>query len=264
MGAGVERVALKRAGSIEVAGLTALSESHGRDFMPHPFAHTRPSEFANLDEYNAHAAEVLDRINNGDLRALKHWFASYVDADIRVECAVENPGAPRGRLVAHRRDESGYLAVQQPDADVVDVYTVSPYQLGAAIAGSMQLSGPGKNAKIVIPEFARRPEGAGDDEDTADRVAIQHRVEIRETVNVPYAEMTRYARVQSHWQPARAWGFDRGKNAVVWVRIGDDGEYIYAPGFTHLTPMTARGLARRIDELIAEDVAAVRAARGLT
>ena len=259
MSTGTERVALNRAGSIEVAGVAALSESYGRDFMPHPFAHTRSSEFAGLDDYTAYVTATLDRINHGDLRALKQWFVAYVNADIRVECAVENPGAPRGRLMAHRCGDAGYLAVQQPDADIVEVYTVSPYQLGAAIAGSLELTTPGKHQKIVIPEFAGRRTS-----DAEAPVTRQHRVDtVNEEINVPYAEMTRYARVQSHWQPARDWGFDRGKNAVVCVRIGDDGEYIYAPGFAHLTPMTARVLARRIDELIAEDVAAVRQARGL-
>ncbi|MBF9351500.1 MULTISPECIES: ESX secretion-associated protein EspG [Mycobacteroides] len=255
-------VALHRVGSIEVVGVDAISESYGRDFMPHPFAHTRASRFANYDEYAAFARDICGRTKDGDMTDLGRWFSTYVNADIRVECVVDIPDKPRVRVLGHRSNQMGYLAIQNPDEDVVDVYTVSPLELGAAITGSIPTSKPGKHSKVVIPEFAPRPT-VNTEPDDVDAVSVRHRIEDPEILTVPYEEVTAFARVQSRWQPARDWSFDRGKKAVVWVRFMGDGDYIYAPGFTHLTPMTASGLVRRVDELIAEDVAEIRAARGL-
>ena len=75
---------------------------------------------------------------------------------------------------------------------------------------------------------------------------------------VSRADVIAFATVQSHWRPSRRWGFDRGKNAVVWVRIKGDGEYIYSTDFHQALPVTTRILAERIDQLIAEDVASIK------
>ncbi|WP_213016705.1 ESX secretion-associated protein EspG [Mycobacterium vicinigordonae] len=249
-------------GTIKVVGVDALSESHGREFMPHPLAHNRSSPFANLDEYTAYATEVVDRVMHGDLGGFKQWFDTYVNADLRVECTVDTPDARRERIVAHRSDQFGFLAAQQIDDDVVDIYTLSPYELGAAITAFSPLTKPGEHSKVIIPELLGRPERDTEDED--DAVSVRRRVDLPDGTLVPRTEVAMFGRVQSRWQPARDHGFDRTKNAVVWVRIRDDGDYIYAPGFAHLTPMSARGLTERIDELIAEDVAAIRQSRGLS
>jgi hypothetical protein len=45
---------------------------------------------------------------------------------------------------------------------------------------------------------------------------------------------------------------------VVWVRIYDDGEYIYVPDHSHARPMTKSLLHEQIDRLIADDVAILR------
>ena len=50
---------------------------------------------------------------------------------------------------------------------------------------------------------------------------------------------------------------------VKWVSVEDDGDYIAEPEGKFFTPMSRQTLARRIDALIAADVKAVRAARGL-
>ncbi|OHV04674.1 ESX secretion-associated protein EspG [Mycobacterium talmoniae] len=238
--------------------MEAISESYGRDFIPHPFAHIRPSPFTGLDGYTKYANDLLDRVNHGDLGELKKWFSSYVGADLRVECAIGAVSEPGGRLVAHRCGEVGYLAIQQPDEDTVKIYAVPPQGLGAAIAGSVGLTKPGKHAKILIPELAP----AAPRRDVTGPVSIlAGREPVHDGVVVSQTQIARFGRVQSRWQPARNWGFDRQKKAVVWVRIDDDGDYIYAPGFTHLTPATARELMARVDQLIAEDVAAIREAR---
>lgn len=252
----VIRVSLKRIGQLELVGLDALTETSGLEYMPHPFAHTRSSPFSGMDEYTRYANALVDRVHHGELRDLGKWFASYRAADLRVECLISRAkGAAPQRLMAHRRADAGYLAAQQPDEDVLDVYALSPFELGAAIAGSVELSNPGTRSKIVIPELAGRRPGR---QEGADSVPLRSdSVTNPDEEVVPSAQITAFARVQSRWQPAREWGFDRQKKAVVWVHVEDDGDYIYAPGFTHLTPLTTRGLSRRIDQLIAEDIAAL-------
>lgn len=250
---------MKRLARVEVVGVEAISESFGRDFMPHPFVHTQPSPFTGLDGYARYSNELLARVNYGDLGGLKQWFSDYAAADLRVECVIDTGGEPRRRLLAHRRGESGYLAIQQPDEDVVDVYSVSPSHLGAAIAGSANLIGPGEHVRITIPDIGGAPPPRGED---TGRVSVHIQPNTAPgTVVLFRTDITTFARVQSRWRLARDWGFDRQKKAVVWVQIDGDGDYVYAPGYRYLTPVTARDLALRIDQLIAEDVAAIREAR---
>lgn len=259
MGQNVKRAALTRVGRLDLIDLQALCDSYGREFLPHPFAHLRSSPFACYHEYAAHRTAVRDRLSEGDLSELNPWFSSYLDADIRVECVVSTVGAPRGRLLAHRRGQLGFIAAQRPDEHLIEVYTVLPYELGPAIAGALTLTQPGKHARIAIPHFLRRAASSpGDDED----VRVQYRDLDSEAVSVAPAQVTRCTRVQSHWKPARDWGFDHTKNAVVWVTTKDDGDYIYTPNFEFLTPMTARGLTVRIDELIAQDIDQARQSQG--
>jgi len=249
----IVRVALKRVAEVELVGLDAITDAQGGEFMPHPFAHTRSSPFSGMDEYSRYAKNLLDRIDHGDLSELGRWFSSYLTADLRVECSVSNRNQPQTRMMAHRAGDTGYLAIQQRDADIVEVFTLSPFELGSAIAGSINLTKPGKHAKIVIPDLAspaprREPT-------TSTSVRIQG-TQTPKGIVVAGTEITMFGRAQSRWRPARNWGFDRQKKAIVWVRIDDDGDYIYAPGFGYLTPLTARELGRRIDQLIAEDIAA--------
>lgn len=254
------RVTLKRLAQVEVVGVEAISDASGRDFMPHPFGHTQSSRFNGWDGYERYTRELLDRVNHGDLSELKHWFSDYVTADLRVECVIDTNGEPSRRLMAHRCGDAGYLAIQQPDEDMVDVYSLAPNQLGAAIAGSANLIVPGKRAMITIPDIdgtsPPRRENTG-------QVSIHvQSANATGAVALSSTEITSFARVQSRWQPARDWGFDRQKKAVVWVRIDGDGEYVYSSGYKYLTPVTTRDLAQRIDQLISEDVAAIREARG--
>ncbi|MFA4080856.1 ESX secretion-associated protein EspG [Mycobacteroides salmoniphilum] len=247
---------MKRIAQVELVGLDAISEARGREFMPHPFAHTKSSPFSGMDEYTRYANDLLDRVDHGDLSELGKWFSSYVTADLRVECSVSTRDEPQGRIVAHRSGDSGYLAIQQPDDDVIDVYTLSPFELGAAIAGSVTSPNPGKHSRIVIPELTRSasPRESESISVTSTRVQL---AQAAEGTVVSRSQIAMFARAQSRRQPAREWGFDRQKKAVVWVRINDDGDYIYAPGFTYLTPMSMRDLSQRIDRLIAEDIASI-------
>lgn len=254
----MKQATLTRVGSISLVDLQAICHSVGRDFIPHPFVLTRPSGIEILDEYLAYTAAIPERLRDGDLHDIGQWFRSYVDADIRVECVVSIVGAPRGRILAHRQGQLGFIAAQRSEDHVVEIYAVAPYDLGPAIAGSLKLTQPGRHPKAQIPEFLRQPSAP----DSDDGFAIRHRDHRSNTVSLPRAKVLRYTRIQSRWQIARDWGFDRDKDLVVYVAIEGDGDYIYEPGFEYLTPMNQRDLSRRIDVLIAADVARLRTLRG--
>ncbi|MBN3459623.1 hypothetical protein JNN96_36945 [Mycobacterium sp. DSM 3803] len=251
---------LKRVGALAMIDLEVMCDQRGMDSIPHPFAHLHPSPFSNLDEYHSYSSTVPDRLNYGDLQELKLWFESYREADLRVECVVSIVGALRERILAHRLGDLGFVAIQRSEDRLVEVYSVSPFDLGAAIAGLVGLTKPGAHPKIVIPEFRKKQSAEhGNDDGT---FTIRHEKAPSPTMlAIPREKVLRYGRVQSRWQPARQWGFDREKNIAVWLHIADDGDYLYSPNFTFLTPMKGLNLRERIDQLIAEDVAIIRQMR---
>lgn len=253
----VNTVSLQRLGRIEVRDLRVISEYLGRDFLPFPLIPTVPHRFADLGAYRDYARTVPDRFKHGDLAVFGKWFATYAEADIRVECRVQHFPAdtPSTRLLAHRSGELGFLAEQQAD-DVVDMFTLSAYDLGPAVAGTVELTNPGTRPGIVIPEYvpqALRGRATTDSDRTWG---------VGAPVSVSKDAVIAYGTVQSHCRPARTWGLDQDKDAVVWVRLRDDGDYIYASGYRSATPMSRRDLSGRIDELIAADVASLRLSRG--
>lgn len=248
---------LPEVGSISLLDLDIISSFYGRDFVPFPFMFTQPSGFTWHDEYAEYARSVPDRFNNGDLAIFQDCAGAYAYADIRVECHVQHiPGDTSSvRVVAWRLDQLGFLATQRPDEDVINIYELDPYLLGPAVACAAALRKPGRRSGIVIPEYVRVPDDVGASED----VAIHHTIERAPSApTVPLAEVTAVGTVQSHWRPTRSWGVDYGKNFAVWVRIKDDGDYIYTPDFAEATPVTQSVLAERIDRLISEDVKALR------
>jgi hypothetical protein len=249
-------VSLKPLARIDALDLDAISEFVGREFLPFPFVQTLPNRFAHFGEYAAHTRNLPDRFNHGDLTAVKKWFAAYADADVRVECRVQNTPAdtPCVRVLAHRSGMRGYFASQRPD-DVIEMFTLPPHDLAPAIAGTVELTKPGARSQIVIPEYV--PQSLRD----SDGNGASGRSVNTSVVRVTGTEVTAYATVQSHCRPARDWGLDQDKNAVVWVRINDDGEYIYAPGYRYAKPMSRQDLSERIDRLIAEDAANPRESR---
>jgi hypothetical protein len=255
-GATVSPVDLDEVGSIALADLDILSRSAGRDFLPYPFMRTLPSKFSSENEYVEYATSVPDRFNYGDLQTFRRWAVSYVYSEIRVECHVQYIPAdtPSVRVVANRVGELGYLARQRqdPNEDIIDVYEVSPYDLGRVIAQSAGLTTPGSQPEIVIPEYVAPADNSGAAEDFSVLDTIDTFAHVRR------ADVTAFGTVQSHWRPTRRWGLDMGKKAAVWVRIKEDGEYIYTPDFLRAKPLTEAVLAERIDKLIAEDVAALR------
>lgn len=252
-------VLMSQVGSIELLDLEVIGEFCGRNFLPYPFMFAWPTRFATQEEATAYTITVPDRFMHGDLQTFGECIRAYLNADIRVECHIQQIPAdtPSGRVIAYRTGQLGFLAVQRSDADVVDFYTVSPYDLGAAIAETVPVEQPGRHPAIVIPEYVPPSRGAFDTE----VLSINDRVATPTEVTVRAREVTAYATVQSHWRPSRKWGLDRFKSALVWTRIRGDGDYIYAPDGSHARPMTGLMLQDRIDRLIADDIALLKESR---
>jgi hypothetical protein len=246
-------------GSLDLLDLDLIGKYLGKRYLPYPFMFTRPSRFATFDEASTYAATVPDRFRYGDLFALFGPLNAYDNADIRVECHVQYIPSDTAsvRLIAYRADERGFVASQRPDADVVDVYGVSPYELGSSICDFVTLDRPGESASIVVPEYV--PPG-GNEFDQGD-YTVRDVVESRRHVVVPQTAVSAYSTVQSRWSPTLKWGPDRSKESLLWIRVRDDGDYIYESGRERARPMTDSMLRQRIDQLIAEDVAILREIR---
>lgn len=252
---------LRKIGSISLLDLDTISKSYGRDFMPFPFMATQPSRFSFHHEYLEYARSVPDRFNNGDLHVFHECVTAYGNADIRVEFHVQYIPADTAsvRVLAYRFDQAGFLAQQRPDDDIVDIYELSPYLLGPAVADRAAVDKPGRRSAIVVPEYAPDSKEAG----ASDNTPVHHMAEpTPSAVEVPSAEVTAFSTVQSHWRPTRYWGLDQGKDHAVWIRIRDDGDYLYTRDFSEAKPMTRPMLAERIDRLISDDVKALRQFRG--
>jgi hypothetical protein len=258
---------LRALGSIDLLDLDIISRLSGRDFLPYPFMFTRPSKFSLQDEYAAYARSIPGRYNNGDLRIFQECAGAYANADIRVEYNLQYIPAdtPTVRVIAYRLDQAGFLAKQRPNEDVIDFYELSPYLLGPAVAESAALKKPGRRSAIIIPEYRQLPRLFPEGAFTSNNAGASDDFSIHQTTDgepsgtqVPRAEVTAFGTVQSHWRPTRQWGIDHGKNFGVWVRIKDDGDYLYKPDFSAATPVATPVLAERIDRLISEDVKVLR------
>ena len=175
----VSSVLTSQVGTMDLLDLKVIGEFYGRNFLPYPFMFTRPSRFATLEEASAYAVTVPDRYLHGDLRTFVEPAIAYLYSDIRVECHVQHIPAetPSVRAMAWRTGQLGFFGAQRPDEDVVDVHTVSPYDLGAAIAEAVPLQQPGRHSAIVVPEYVSRPGGefAAEAFSVNDRVAVTHR-----------------------------------------------------------------------------------------
>lgn len=244
---------MNHVGSIDVVDLTVVSRDHGRDFIPFPFMQTRAST-VDPEAFEMHARKVIERFYNGDLSVLQNWAGTYVRADIRVEAHVQFIPADKTsvRVVAHRMGEKGYFA-RQTDADVIGSsrcrLTISVKQLRNRWARSLPAT-----ARDRCPRVPGTPSPV----EESDGISVRSHRDSDEIAKIARGEISALATVQSHWRPTRRWGVDRGKNAVVWVRVQDDGDYLYAPDYTVAQPMSKPQLAARINRLIADDVAVLR------
>ncbi|MGV9799930.1 hypothetical protein ACWDTP_17970 [Mycobacterium sp. NPDC003449] len=256
-GGGVSR---REVGALDLLDLQLINERHGRDPLPYPFMLTRPTRFEFVDEVAHYAAQLPDRVRSGDLSAFAKCLDAWTHADVTVAGHVQYIPAdtPSIRVLAFRTGQAGYLLEQQADADVVDVYTVSPFELGAAIAQAMCLKGPGRHPRMVIPEYLPIRAAVVDD----DEVVVRHEVFTEPGAKVSVSQLSAYGKVQSNWRPAREWGLDARKESLVWMRMTDDGDYLGAPDRSRGIPLTVALLGERIDGLIAADIEMLREARG--
>ena len=145
---------------------------------------------------------------------------------------------------------------------------MSAFDLGAAVAGAVGLTEPGSHHRIIVPGYVgyfTDPIAVEDSDDysvSSVRVAADQPPAPTHSV-VADDEVTAIATIQSRWQPARRWGVDWTKNLIACVRADADGDYIYAPDFSHAVPVTEQSLGERIDRLIAVDITALRHQHGL-
>lgn len=256
---------MHRIGEIDLDGLAAVCRLQGQDGLPYPFGHAHAHV-----QHDEVAAAVADRFDSGDLSALRDWTDAYIAAEIWVVCRVHDSSADTAdrRILAHRAGDAGFLASQRSNDDVVEVSTLSALDLGAAVAGSIELTNPGSRPRIVVPGYVGYfAEATGIDDDIDD---AQYSVPV--AVNRPTApahsgvaddDVTAIATIQSRWQPARRWGVDWATNVVACIHIEADGDYVYTPAFSHAVPVTEHSLGERIDRLIAEDITALRLQRGI-
>ena len=257
----------REVGALDLLDLQLINERYGRDSLPYPFMLTRPTRFEFVDEMAQYAAQLPDRLRSGDLSAFARCLNALPHADITVTGHVQHVPAdvPSVRVLAFRAGQAGYLLKQRADIDVVDVYTVSPFELGVAIATAMSLKEPGRHPRIVIPEYvplrAAVVDGDVVDEDEDD-VVVRHTAFTSPEVNVSVSQLSAYAKVQSNWRPTREWGIDLGKELLVWMRVRDDGDYLGVPDRRCGIPLSVALLRERIDGMIVADVEMLCESRG--
>jgi hypothetical protein len=257
--AGAGPASRREVGALDLLDLQLINERYGRDSLPYPFMLTYPTRFQFVDEVAQYAAQLPDRLRSGDLSAFARCLDAWRHADVTVVGHVQHVPAntPSIRVLAFRTGQAGYVLEQRADADVVDVYSVSPFELGSATAAAMDLKEPGRHPQIVIPEYVPIRPAVVD----ADEVVVRHEVSEKSGVKVSVSQLSAYARVQSNWRPARDWGIDARKESLIWMRMKDDGDYLGAPDRSRGIPLTAALLRERIDGSIAADIEMLQESR---
>lgn len=250
-----------RIGGLDLLDLDLAGERQGRDMLPYPFRYTHPTRFAYADEVESYSATVPERVRTGDLAVFARFLHTLWHFDIEVSCHVQpmRTDVVSVQALAVRSGQRGFLAVQRNEVDVIDIHSVSPYDLGAAIAEAAGLQKPGRHRRIVVPDLNGNGTKPADGNDSS--VIIRQSASQTPDVAVPMSAVVAYATVQSRWEPARRWGPDRSKPMLIWLRTDDDGEYVYEDDAPHAIPLSRDGLQERIDRLIAADIATLREAR---
>jgi hypothetical protein len=254
---GDDSVTRREVGTLDLLDLQLINERYGRDPLPYPFMLTEPTRFEFVDELAEYASHLPERLRSGDLSVFAKCLDAWTRVDVTVTGHVQHiPGdTPSIRLLAFRAGQVGYLLEQRTDADVIEVSTLSPFELGAAIAQAMGLEAPGRHTRIVIPEFLPSRRAITQDDDD---VVVRHDVIDNPGAKVPVSHLTALGTVQSSWRPAREWGIDTRRPSVTWMRMWDDGEYLGVPDRSRGIPLTVALLRDRIDNLIADDIAMLR------
>ncbi len=161
----------------------------------------------------------------GDLPGVRSWVEALVRSDVCVECRVHSLGAHTLdlRLHALRAGESGFVAGQtreQDGVDVVDIYSVAPDALAAAIAESVGLVGAGAHPRIAVAGGGSRlpkktPETLEEFDDLGFPVRRAESDEMPARV-INGSEVVVTGTVQTRNEPARQWGYgSAASNAAV-------------------------------------------------
>ena len=244
-------VAFDPVSTVAVVDLEAACELYGRDMLPYPLGRSRPVGSVWLATRDV--GLIDDRLNGGDLHGVRAWVEALVRADICVGCRVSFLGddTPDLRLHALRADESGFFAVQRRDrdgVDAVDIYEVSPQDLGEVVADSVGLVGAGSEVCVAVTGCGDRLPAPAELHDEYDdfgflippaepRDPALRIVDGRDVVSI--------GTVQS-WRDG-----DANHRFLQWVQVADDGDYLYAAGDAgYAEPLDTESLRACIESVI--------------
>jgi hypothetical protein len=252
---------LRLIGDIDPADLRILFEARGLEFLPYPIAQYGARSLGKADKYAQHVADVLTGFEDGDLAK----FASPLEIalsrpDLRVEYYAHDLKADEAihRVAAFRRGDHACLLRQVGSDDRVEIATLSPFDIGAAIAEMAPGLRPGPHPTVSIEGYTQTRSVAAASTSPA---SVTQRVS--SSGDLPHVEATEvrgFGSVQSDWRPARDWGRDPLKELIRWVYT-DGGAYVVERDGETAKPVTPSSLRTRIDEGIAADVASIRTAR---
>ena len=255
--------------SVAVVDLESACELFGRETLPYPLGRSRPVGSVWLA--TRAGQPIADRLARGDLPGVRDWVEALVRADVCVECRVHPCGAdaPDVRLHALRAGGSGYVAVQGRDrdgVDVVEIHSVAPDALAGVIVESAGLVGAGAHPRVAVTGggslLPQAPETLEEYDDLGFPLPCPDPGELRARV-FDGSEVVLTGTVQTRNEPVPQWGADRGRRMLQWVQIRGDGDYIYEFD-GHAAPLSPDMLRGFIEGLIADDMEAARARRGLS
>ncbi len=254
--------------TVAVVDLESACALFGWDMLPYPLGRSRPVGSVWLA---TRAGEpIADRLAGGDLPGVRSWVEALVRSDVCVECRVHSldAHAPELRLHALRAGESGFVAVQTRDRDgidVVNIHSVAPDALAAAIAESVGLVGAGAHPRIAVAgggnHLPKMPDTLDEYDDLGFPVWRAEPDELPARV-FDVSEIVATGTVQTRYEPARQWGPDPQSRILQWARVSGDGDYIYESD-GHAEPLSEDMLRSFIEGFIADDMESARARRGL-
>ena len=253
--------------TVAVVDLESACALFDWETLPYPLGRSRPVGSVWLA---SRAGEpIADRLAGGDLPGVRSWVEALVRSDVCVECRVHpfDAHTPELRLHALRAGECGFVAVQTRDqdgVDVVDIYSVAPDALAAAVAESVGLVGAGAHPRIAVAgggnHLPKMPDALEQYDDLGFPVRRAEPDEPPARV-FDVSEVVVTGTVQTRCGPARQWGADPQSRSLQWVQVSGDGDYIYEFD-GHAEPLSEEMLRRFIEGFIADDMEAARARRG--
>lgn len=263
----MSRPKMRRIGDIDPLDLRILFESYGLEFLPYPIAQYGTRSFGSADKYDAHAATVRLRFEDGDLAIFRSPLAIVLsEPDIRVEYYAHNLVADEHvhRVAFFRKGQQACLLRQLGTDDQVEIGTLSAFDIGSAITVMAPPLNPGTLSTVTIEGYTDSGDDSPEDscgEDGSEPTVWQRVSSGRALPHIAADEIEAFASVQSDWRPARNWGRDPDKELIRWVYT-KQGTYLVARDGKTAAPATSAALLTRIDKSIAADAASLRKTRG--